>query len=179
MQTDIHEPTRPASPAVDRTAAPGNTGGGLGAHRLTRRQALQIGLLASAAAVTPLAVGCSRDATAKQTAKLTTFGSSLAGHSLLNAKAHEAGNVFLVDVDWLSISAGSVAVNFTNTGTIRHELYLYPPQDVSGFLRRGPSNTGPADSRPLASLAARFGSTPPGVTSRDASTLAPGFYELA
>ena len=179
MQTDIYEPTRPASPAVDQIATPGANRGGLRAHRLTRRQALQIGLLAGAAAVTPFAVGCSGDAAATQTASLTRLGASLAGRSSLNAKAHEAGNLFLVDVDWLALSAGSVAINFTNTGTIRHELYLYPPQDVSGFLRRDPSSTGPADSRPLANLAAGFASTPPGVTGTEAPTLAPGFYELA
>jgi uncharacterized cupredoxin-like copper-binding protein len=168
---------------------------------LSRRRLLRGGgMLLGAAALSPVIAACGGSsstptpapaaatvaaptvaaptAAATQAAQATAAAAGGAA-STVNVKAHEAGDVFLFDVDKQMVAAGTTTFNFTNNGKLTHEVMVYPIQDLAEMLAKKRAGD---DVEEDAYIKQMVGSAPdiePGKGATFNSDLKPGFYELA
>lgn len=184
------EPREPSEAVVDLASRVERAA----AQAVTRRQMLRLGgLVIGVAAVPPLLAACgSKKTPAAQTSTAAaptvtvaaptvvapTTAPTTAG-AVVNVKAHEAGEAFVFDVDKLAVPAGPVQFEFSNTGTMTHELWVYPLQDLTKMLtlKRKGEKAGEEDY--IKGIVGSAEDIDPGKSATIKGTLKPGFYELA
>jgi uncharacterized cupredoxin-like copper-binding protein len=119
------------------------------------------------AAATP---AVATQATATPAAKLATS---------LTVTAKEDGKAYLLEADSLAIAAGTVNVTFKNAGTMIHELWLYPVQDVSKLMSLKRQGKDVDETDYLKAVAGQTGEVEVGKSATLDAKLTPGYYELA
>jgi plastocyanin len=116
---------------------------------------------------------------AKPTVAAPAAATSAVSGGPITVKAHEAGSNFVFDIDKLAVPAGDVTFNFSNTGTLTHELMVYPVQDLSAMLalKRNGNDVDEGDYiKAIVGSAADIGA---GKSATFNGKLDPGFYEFA
>jgi uncharacterized cupredoxin-like copper-binding protein len=104
---------------------------------------------------------------------------SSAGANVVTIKAHELGNLVVFDVDRLAVPAGQVQFNFTNTGTMTHEVWAYPVQDIAKMMTLKRAGQTADETDYIKGVAGNAEDVEPGKSASFTGTLKPGFYELA
>ncbi len=109
----------------------------------------------------------------------TTAAAAGGGASALSVKAHEAGDLFLYDVDRQLVAAGKTTFNFTNTGKLTHELMVYPIQDLAEMLAKKRAGDDVDEMDYIKGMAGSAEDIDPGKSASFDADLKPGLYELA
>jgi len=97
----------------------------------------------------------------------------------LTVKASEANGYPLFSIDTLAVLAGSLAVKFGVTGNLKHELWVYPVQDVSNLMDSKRAGAAVSVRDYLKRLVAQIGEVGTGLTKTVQATVTPGLYELS
>ena len=134
---------------------------------------------AGAASPTAAAPTVAAPTVAKPTAGTTAAATSAISGGPISVKAHEAGDAMVFDVDKLAVSAGKVTFNFSNTGKMEHELFVYPVQDIAAMLMLARKGQSAPEDKYIKGIAGKAEDIPAGKSATFDATLAAGFYELA
>gem|GEM_PF-3572547 len=97
----------------------------------------------------------------------------------LTVKASEANGYPIFSIDKLAVAAGPLAVNFVVAGNMKHELWVYPLQDVSTLMNKKRAGESASEPDYLKQLVAQTGEVDVGLTKAVQGTVTPGFYELS
>jgi len=132
---------------------------------------------AATASPSPSATAAAKATLAPVTA--ATTAPTAAAAAVVNVEAYQAGDSFLLKADQIAVPAGKVTFNFKNTGTMTHEVLVYPVQDVTKLLALKRSGNDAEEKDYIKGLAVGLMDIESGKTATADATLAPGFYELA
>lgn len=99
--------------------------------------------------------------------------------SVVTLEIGEDGAGYYVKADQRILATGEVTFRFTNTGRQRHELLVYPVQDVSQLLARGRRGDATEAHDLLEKVALVQEDIAPGADGSITAKLAPGIYEIA